>query len=80
MNSRDENSRTDPTANGTRISAAVIAKIREEDWFKALPDRVLDHLTELGESYAEASGFGRVTRLVHSLETAILADSLTRGP
>jgi predicted HD phosphohydrolase len=63
----------DPTDNGTRISDAVIPAVRTRDWFKSLPDRVLTHLTELGNSYAEASGLVQVTRLQHSLETATLA-------
>jgi predicted HD phosphohydrolase len=63
----------DPTDNGTRISNAVIPAVRTRDWFKSLPDRVLTHLRELGNSYAESSGFVQVTRLQHSLETATLA-------
>jgi predicted HD phosphohydrolase len=63
----------DPTDNGTRISDAVIPAVRTRDWFKSLPDRVLIHLRELGNSYAESSGFVQVTRLQHSLETATLA-------
>ena len=73
MNTEIDDRVDDPTEGGTQISAAVIDEARTRDWFKALPDRILAHLGELANSYAEGSGLVQVSRLVHSLETATLA-------
>lgn len=51
----------------------LIPAVRDSEWFRTLPDRMLEHLGALANSYAEGRGFDTVTRLVHSLQSATLA-------
>ncbi len=73
MGARSDGTKGNRTETGAEISHAVLAEVRNRDWFKSLPDRVLAHLGELANSYAEGSGLTQVTRLEHSLQTATLA-------
>lgn len=63
----------DPTSNGTEFAPWVLPAVRDSEFSKKFVDRILDHLRVLDESYAEAKGFNKVTRLVHCLQTATLA-------
>jgi predicted HD phosphohydrolase len=69
---RDAND-VDPTNNGTEIAPQVIPQIRGSRLFKELPERMLAHLRDLDTTERLGGPFGRVTRLVHSLQSATLA-------
>lgn len=63
----------DPTHDGTEFAPWVLPLIRKSEFTKGFIDRILKHLRELDDSYAEGPGFNSVTRLVHCLQTATLA-------
>ena len=54
------------------VTDAVISSVRQSDYFKELPERILAHLKELGDTRV-AFGTSSVDRLQHSVQTATLA-------
>ncbi len=68
---RSKNQDEAPTSESP-VSEVVISSVRQSDYFKYLPDRILAHLKELGDTRV-AFGTAAVDRLEHSLQTATLA-------